>query len=907
MKIKYCLVTASKPNCVTKIYRLDGTSLSKETSANVYEGQLQIRDVGSAADFAQRLKELSHAQCHTYGVPPNDASLITEKKWLELGRPNMRLPRTLEVFSWPDGPGVMLLDMDAPKDGSPSISRKQLFKLLLEACPELNGADLVYWPSASSHICNGDTDLTGLRGQHVYLFVKDAKDIERAGRALNERLWAMGHGNYEVSLAGTILKRSVFDESVWQTNHIDFAAGAKCHGALKQTRGEPFVHASGEGFTLLDTKKAISDLTPEEKALAFSNQNKAREKLAAEAANVRKSWLSARGLDLQKRNPALGEKAALNIAKRALESQELFGDWTIVIKNLDGSEEEITVIEALDNPATYHGRLTLDPIEPDYDGRRTVGKLYLFSSRPNLHSFAHGGMNFRLHRQPARIQLETGKGREATDALLEILRKSPDLYDFGNELVRVGHSGILHPLNEHSLRYTVGGLTQFWRFAKSSSEPAVVLVDPPAQICKNVLSLADLRELKRLQAVITAPTLRPDGSILDSLGYDTKTQLLFDSVDQGIKIPVLPTIAQATSAIEQLWLPFSDFPFCGALDRAVHLAALLTSAVRSSLPASPGFAYDAPIQGSGKTLLARCVGVLVQGTDPSVWPHTSGRDDEEIRKRLFTVLRNGSKALIWDNVVGSFDSPSMASGMTSPTLTDRILGQSNSSTVPNKIMLILTGNNLLLQGEMPRRILVCRIDPRTDKPFARSFDLDPYAYCRDNRQLLIASALTLIRASLTLGCNSKVVGRLASFEEWDTWVRRAVILANELKPGMFGDVMDVIKSNQSVDPDQETLTAVLASWEETYTTKPISVAELISGSSENFVSEHKKKLFESLEAMTNQNRRQFTARSVGRYLGYRQDRIAGGRVLKKVQRSGTCKPGVLLSQPILMPEGCNCI
>jgi hypothetical protein len=373
---------------------------------------------------------------------------------------------------------------------------------------------------------------------------------------------------------------------------------------------------------------------------------------------------------------------------------------------------------------------------------------------------------------------------------------------------------------------------------------------------------------------------------LDSLGYDTQTQLLFDSVDQGIKIPVLPTIAQATSAIEQLWLPFSDFPFCGALDRAVHLAALLTSAVRSSLPASPGFAYDAPIQGSGKTLLARCVGVLVQGTDPSVWPHTSGRDDEEIRKRLFTVLRNGSKALIWDNVVGSFDSPSMASGMTSPTLTDRILGQSNSSTVPNKIMLILTGNNLLLQGEMPRRILVCRIDPRTDKPFARSFDLDPFAYCRDNRQLLIASALTLIRASLTLGCNSKVIGRLASFEEWDAWVRRAVILANELKPGMFGDVMDVIKANQSVDPDQETLTAVLASWEEKYSTKPIAVSELISGASDNFVSEHKKKLFESLEAMTNQNRRQFTARSVGRYLSYRQDRIAGGRLLIKGPKVG---------------------
>ena len=111
-------------------------------------------------------------------------------------------------------------------------------------------------------------------------------------------------------------------------------------------------------------------------------------------------------------------------------------------------------------------------------------------------------------------------------------------------------------------------------------------------------------------------------------------------------------------------------------------------------------------------------------------------------------------------------------------------------------------------------------------------------------------------------------------------------MANELKPGMFGDVMDVIKANQSVDPDQETLTAVLASWEEKYSTKPIAVSELISGSSDVHVSEHKRKLFESLEAMTNQNRRQFTARSVGRYLSYRQDRIAGGRLLKKGPKVG---------------------
>jgi hypothetical protein len=38
-----------------------------------------------------------------------------------------------------------------------------------------------------------------------------------------------------------------------------------------------------------------------------------------------------------------------------------------------------------------------------------------------------------------------------------------------------------------------------------------------------------------------------------------------------------------------------------------------------------------PIQGAGKTLLASCIAALATGQFPEVWPHTAGRDDEEVR------------------------------------------------------------------------------------------------------------------------------------------------------------------------------------------------------------------------------------------------------------------------------------
>jgi hypothetical protein len=109
----------------------------------------------------------------------------------------------------------------------------------------------------------------------------------------------------------------------------------------------------------------------------------------------------------------------------------------------------------------------------------------------------------------------------------------------------------------------------------------------------------------------------------------------------------------------------------------------------------------------------------------------------------------------WDNVVGTFDSASMAAALTSANYTDRVLGKSECVLVPNKAILLMTGNNLTLAGDMARRVLVCRIDPRTDQPFAREFDLDPLAHTLAHRQEMVAAALTIIRGWLTSGADPR--------------------------------------------------------------------------------------------------------------------------------------------------------
>lgn len=882
--IQICKITATRPKIVTKEFWLDDGEIKKNTTADVTAGQMEIVPIDDMVGFAELLHGLEINQCLTYGIPPRNASLTTEKKWVQQGKPADCLPRTKSVFNWPSGHGILMLDYDAPKDGSIPMSKEQLLDTVRGAISDFDMTEAIWWPSTSSCLFEGDTQRVGIKGQRIYVRVADAKDIERAGKALNLRLWAKGFGRYEVSSSGSLLERGMFDSTVWQSNRIDFAAGASCGDGLEQRRGTPEL-LLGENGGAMDTLTAIPDPTPEEIAAANEAKKIARVLKTEEAEAQRSEWLSERVEEIINLTGVTEQQAKL-LATRAVDKHDLMGDWSVICRGEGGEEIIAKVIEVLDHPDRFHGMLTRDPLEPDYDGRRWVGKLYLYSARPTLHSMAHGGVSFRLSRQPERIEVVGGKGRETTDALLEVLRRAPDVFDFGAELVTIGHGSAIHPQNEHGLRYLAGGQTQFWRWHKLPQGGAVeVLLDPPTTIVKNVLALGQQRDLKPLDAVITAPTLRPDGSVLSTLGYDSSTRLLFEATQHPPDIPEYPTPDQALAALEYLWRPFSDFPFCGPMDRAVHLAALLTAAVRAVLPTAPAFGYDAPVQGSGKTLLARCVGILAAGEDPGVWPHTAGRDDEEIRKRIFTVLRSGARALIWDNVVGSFDSAAMASAITSPTYQDRILGASNSSTVPNRMLLILTGNNLCLEGEMPRRILVARIDPETDRPFAREFDLDPFAVCSADRQMMIASALVLIRAYLT-NCEGPIAkGRLASFEQWDAWVRQSVLYAETLMPGQFGDVMDVVKANQARDPEQELLGMLLEAWQRNFGCE-FKTAHQILGVINECYSFGESAVSSLKNALADMSRGSVTVRGVGRMLSYRAGRIVDGRrLVKKLDRT----------------------
>jgi hypothetical protein len=452
------IFTATKPATLGKQYRLTSSGVEKTTAGEMTEGVAEVVDFDSVQALVAILAEVGTHQAISASFPKygqRTARIVTKA-----AKPNNpgALARTKEDFGLPPKPGVLILDYDPPEGAAP-MGREHLWGALRAVVPQLETAGVIWWCSGSSFIYNGDEQVHGLRGQRLYVTVQDLSDTERFGDVLSKRLWLAGHGRVEVSASGQKLLRTIVDGAMFQAARLDFCGGAVCVPPLEQRRGSPVILAHG-GW--LDSADALPDLTPKEQAQfeAIVADAKAKAEPAARAA--REKWQAERieAATAKLTHSGVAPNEAAERAERALSSAlggVLLGDFTVTLD--DG--QQVTVGEALDNKEKYHGRLALDPLEPEYQGGKVVSKFYLFGSAPNLHSFAHGGKVFQLRRQPARLYVAKGRKAEVVDDIRRLLNGEPDLFIRGGVPVKI-EGGRVRCLRKHSLQHLVQTRVSFY-------------------------------------------------------------------------------------------------------------------------------------------------------------------------------------------------------------------------------------------------------------------------------------------------------------------------------------------------------------------------------------------------------------------------------------------------------------
>jgi putative DNA primase/helicase len=325
--------------------------------------------------------------------------------------------------------------------------------------------------------------------------------------------------------------------------------------------------------------------------------------------------------------------------------------------------------------------------------------------------------------------------------------------------------------------------------------------------------------LRVLSGIVTAPTLRSDGSLLDRPGYDTMTGLLFDT--RGVEfppIPARPTRDEARRALALFDELICKFPFATPEARAVALAGFLTICIRRMLPAAPLFGIDGTGAGSGKGLLADIIAIV--GTGRQASPINTGANEEELEKRIASMMIRGDLVILLDNLKDPLDSAFLCTVLTQGTVSPRVLGESKTVKLPTHHMFMVTGNALAYFGDLNRRAITCLIDPKIENPSERVFDFDPIERAIEGRPRYVAAALTVLRAYQAAGRPKQSGKVMGSYGEWCRTVRDALLWLGEADP-----TVTCIPTNPD-DPERQRFAAVVTAWNATIGTgRPVSAKE----------------------------------------------------------------------------------
>jgi len=479
---------------------------------------------------------------------------------------------------------------------------------------------------------------------------------------------------------------------------------------------------------------------------------------------------------------------------------------------------------------------------------------------------------------------------EAEAALLE--SNKHEIFQRGGVLVRVVRlespsscrgikrdrgSLVIHPVELPSMAEKMTESATFTILDKRSHSWKPM--DCPDRVAKTYMARAGSWKVSTLTGIIEAPTLRSDGSILSTKGYDESTGLFLDPGREGFgEIRDKPTREDAEAAMALILDVLRDFPFVADSDRSAAVSAILSGLIRKSLKTVPLHAFRAPKMRSGKTLLADCASLFATGRPCSVLSQSSSPEEE--RKRLLAILIAGDPVTCYDNIDRPFGGAAISQALTQETITDRLLGASKTVTAPTNTLFLATGNNLVFEGDITSRVVPCDIDPEQERPEERSFERNLYEYIPDHRGRLVTAGLTVLRAFHVAGRPDQGLPGWGGFEEWSNWVRGAIVWLGLADPAAGRSKIE------EVDPVRTGLRDLYEAWADTLGTDPVTARQVIKAAEDPEAEE----LQTAVSEVACNRQGKMSSRALGKFLSSNEKRIEDGM---RIERSGKRQGAVL--------------
>lgn len=405
------------------------------------------------------------------------------------------------------------------------------------------------------------------------------------------------------------------------------------------------------------------------------------------------------------------------------------------------------------------------------------------------------------------------------DACEQVLLSSTlPIYQRGGQLVRVAQ--LPEPSTEGGVRREAGSLiltpvTATWvcdalgrlvRFVKPrKGSGTVVPCDAPLPAAQALLARSGEWRFPVIRGLLAGPALRADGTVMNTTGYDSSTGYYQGAAMPDLEMKPQPGQEGALESLACLRGLLSEFPFIELLDEAVALALLLTSACRPAVARAPVFAVTSPVRGSGKSLLIDLAAMLSTGRPAAVL--AAGGGGEELDKRIGASLLAGDELISLDSMNGVVRSDLLCQATTQERVRLRVMGSHEQRELACTAIWCATGNNLAIAGDLTRRAVLVRLDPRCERPELKRFRADPVAMLRRERAKYLGAALTIMRAYCLAGRPEvSELPPLGSFGAWSGLVRGALVWL-----GLPDPVLSM-QELQTADPDAELLADLLRYW-----------------------------------------------------------------------------------------------
>lgn len=532
------------------------------------------------------------------------------------------------------------------------------------------------------------------------------------------------------------------------------------------------------------------------------------------------------------------------------------------------------------------GAAALDKLASEKKPRRKKG---LRLVKPGGEEFGPDGRR--------RIKHRPGQLPKILDQLgLSLSESCENLFSYTGRLVRVyaapeSASGgvhrprgalVLHPVDGSHLTElaTAAAIHERWD-ARAEQD---LECDCPRRIADAYLARGNWPELRPLAGFIEAPTITLSGRLIHEPGHDSETGLFQAcvAIPGWSAPPAKPSPEEADAALCVLLELVQDFPFVAWEDRAAVVAGIITGLLRRVLPAAPLLAVTAPTPGTGKTLIAETFAIIATGRRASVL--SLGHDDAEAEKRLAGVLLAGDAVIALDNIERPLKGDLLCQVATQQFVRLRPLGASGMLSIPTHALMVATGNNLSIVGDLKRRVALIRMDSGQERPEQRTFSRDHLEDVFARRGELIRAALTLPLAYLAAGTPAiEGMHPLGGFEQWDRMVRR---------PLAWLGLPDPLKASESLreqDPDLEGMRLLLGAWRDAFQDKPKTAAELVTAgmtAGGELDTTMRETLHDALQLVCNEKP---NARRLGYWLRRHQDRIVDGMQVKQAGSDGHAK------------------